>query len=592
MRCDRWSLRPKRETTVTTIANDTPTGEVDTFDPTEAAEINAEARAEVEAELAGVDEQAVEAVDDATDAVADVADEAAATTAIPADLFAAAGAASAAATVAADVLPEASPVDVATAEAAQADKPRKRVNRGLLWGSVGAGVLLVGAGAASLVLLAPNTTIAGVPVGWQMPGQAASAVEQQIQNVIVQVKTPSGSFEISGAELGATIDAAAIADEAHAGSPLWNFGTWSGKNYSAPVTLDPAKLEAAAEAAQPESFVAPTDATVTYNAETGKYVLTPGAEGTGIDASAASAAIASALANGETNASFEAVGVPVLPRIADDAATAFAERMNTEITGAGFYIGNELVVPVDGKTISQMVTPVPNAAGDGYDMQVDAAPLQAIIATIPEKVNRAAQNGEQIVDSHGEALEVSTAAVDGRQVGDLSKISDEFVSWLENPSGTAWAEVPATVTPGKMVNIERQIHVDLTNQMLYMMQDGQVVDSWLVSTGRPWQATVTGTHRIEAKLRSQDMRGDYITSSGPVYEADGSIKQYLRTDVQYPMYFYLPESQAFHGVYWHSTWGTPNSAGCVGMPDWRAEQLYNWTPYGTEVVIYGYTPAI
>ena len=55
-------------------------------------------------------------------------------------------------------------------------------------------------------------------------------------------------------------------------------------------------------------------------------------------------------------------------------------------------------------------------------------------------------------------------------------------------------------------------------------------------------------------------------------------------NIEWIMYF--NGSQAFHGVYWHSNWGNRMSAGCVGMPEWRAEQIYGWAPEGTDVWIH------
>ena len=50
---------------------------------------------------------------------------------------------------------------------------------------------------------------------------------------------------------------------------------------------------------------------------------------------------------------------------------------------------------------------------------------------------------------------------------------------------------------------------------------------------------------------------------------------------------YFNGDQAFHGVYWHSNWGRRMSHGCVGMPEWRAQQIYNWSPNGVDVWIHG-----
>lgn len=641
-RCSHWLLRSKRETDVTTIANDTPTDEVtavaaddaagETVETAaEAAEVSADAVSDVEAEFSDIDGEVVDVVEDIEDAtepvtdvepVADVEAEAeVAASVVPDDLFAAATVPTAVDAALVDAAPvdaeatvalptaaapatQASPVDIATAEAVAAAPERKRGKKGLIWGIAGGAAVLVGAATvAGFTLVAPNTTVAGVPVGLKMPGQAASAVEEQINNVMLTVQGPSGSFQVSGAELGATFDARALADEVHNGSPLWNIGAWSGKNYTVPVTVDPAKLEAAAVAAQPESFTAATDAAVTYNAQTGQYIVTESATGTGIDAAAAAQAVSAALTNGETDAQFVATAVTIDPLITDEVATQTATKLNAAVKDAGFYVGDEKVMPVEAKTISSMITVEPNTAGTGFQIVADTAALKPIIDGIPAKVNRPAQDGFQIVDSAGDSLQVEREALDGREVGDISKLDESFAAALEGigdsgAAGPLKVTVPAKVTPAKMVNELRQIHVDLSQQRLYQMVNGEVYDSWPISSGTSATPTHTGNYRIEWKLESQTMSGAEVDAYGnPLYEPeklpDGSPNPkagqpitYKVENVQYPMYHNTAMSEAFHGVYWHDNFGYPMSHGCIGMPNWRAESLWHWTPYGTEVSIY------
>ena len=68
-------------------------------------------------------------------------------------------------------------------------------------------------------------------------------------------------------------------------------------------------------------------------------------------------------------------------------------------------------------------------------------------------------------------------------------------------------------------------------------------------------------------------------------DAAGNITgTYSTPNVRWPMYF--NGGQAFHGVYWHNNYGHTMSHGCVGMPEWRAQWIYNWAPAGTDVYIH------
>ena len=55
-------------------------------------------------------------------------------------------------------------------------------------------------------------------------------------------------------------------------------------------------------------------------------------------------------------------------------------------------------------------------------------------------------------------------------------------------------------------------------------------------------------------------------------------------NVPWIMYYYGGE--ALHGVYWHNDFGNPRSHGCVGMPNYRAKEIYDWLPNGGDVWIH------
>ena len=122
--------------------------------------------------------------------------------------------------------------------------------------------------------------------------------------------------------------------------------------------------------------------------------------------------------------------------------------------------------------------------------------------------------------------------------------------------------------PSEAENDERWIDINLTDQTLAVYDGADLVDSFLVSTGRGGSPTVTGEFRVWAKVRMQDM-------SGPGY--------YVR-DVPWVMYFY--KSYGIHGTWWHNNFGTPMSAGCVNMTIPDAEWMYSWAQLGTIVKVH------
>jgi lipoprotein-anchoring transpeptidase ErfK/SrfK len=144
------------------------------------------------------------------------------------------------------------------------------------------------------------------------------------------------------------------------------------------------------------------------------------------------------------------------------------------------------------------------------------------------------------------------------------------------PTSTPWptntyqpypTAVPTQPQPAVNTS-DNWIDIDLTHQMLYAYEGGELVGSFLVSTGTSAHPTVTGQYNIYVKYRYTDM-------TGPGY--------YL-PDVPYTMYFY--SGYGIHGTYWHNNFGTPMSHGCVNMRTSDAEWLFSWASVGTLVNIH------
>jgi LysM repeat protein len=124
---------------------------------------------------------------------------------------------------------------------------------------------------------------------------------------------------------------------------------------------------------------------------------------------------------------------------------------------------------------------------------------------------------------------------------------------------------PAAAPPVAGSAQGKEILVDLSEQYVYVYQNGTLLRQFLVSTGLPATPTVQGSFTIQRKYVSTRM-------TGPDYDLPG---------VPYTMYFY--QGYALHGTYWHSNFGQPMSHGCVNMRTSDAEWLYQFAPVGTVV---------
>lgn len=456
------------------------------------------------------------------------------------------------------------PVEWAPSEPA----PKKR--RIGLWIGIGIGVLAIGAGAASTVLIAPGVTIAGVPVGGMTVGAAAEALSSRVSSVQVHLDGAGSGAVVSGSDLGARIDATRLAEQAFAAHPMWNITSWMPSPGDADITLDAHSAERVLRAQVPSVYQNPTDAAVAFNPAAKAFGVTAGTPGTGIDLDALDAAITAALAKGESKVDFEAKAAPVQPDITDAEAKAAADKLNGMLGSIGFYAGTERTVPIDPAVAATWLSAVPQ---DGaLVIKADQSAIQKAVAALPGQVNRPAVNATSVVDSTGDVLDKVTAGVAGRELGDVSGAAAAFATQLQ--SGNAAFELPVKEVPFQTTSLLRKIDVNLSTETLTVTENGAVVDSWAVSSGAGSFATQTGNYAVNWKLSSQDM-GNKDTTKAPFY---------FQPDVKWVMYFNGDE--AFHGVYWHDNWGVPMSHGCVGMPEWRAQWLFDWSPQGTEVSIH------
>ena len=453
--------------------------------------------------------------------------------------------------------------------------PKRKSRRLWLWIGIPAAALAVGAGAASLVLIAPGTSIAGVPVGGLTPGAAAEAVEQQLAATTLVLTSGSGDAELTGAELGASLDADALVAAAFAERPAWQVGDWFGEPLDAALAIDPEVAGPALRAALPDAYVDPTDAVIGFDPATASYVVTPAVDGVGIDVAAVEAALTDAFAAGDEPFEVAATASPVEPEHATTVADATVGILNGMLDTAGFYVGDERTVPVDRATLASWLT-VTAAERGTFDIAADPQAIQPFIDGLPAAVYREPRNSTTIVNAAGSTLSTPTAGVVGRALESTDGIANAYADQLV--AGNAVYALPVAEVPFQTTTLARLLEVDLGEQRLYLKENGAVVDSWLISSGKSITPTYEGRYTIGYKLTSQTMRGVDRDAAGNI------TGRYETPNVQYPMYF--NGDQAFHGVYWHSNWGNRMSHGCVGMPNWRAQQIYEWSPRGVDVWIH------
>ncbi|BDV29932.1 L,D-transpeptidase family protein [Microbacterium terricola] len=434
------------------------------------------------------------------------------------------------------------------------------------WIGVPAGIAVIALVASSLVLIAPGTAVAGVAVGGQTVGAATESIQARLADTTIVLTGDGGGAELTGADLGATVDAQGLADAAFSGHPMWNVTAWNAEPLDAAVQLDVAAAASALRAAAPELYSDPVDASVAFDAEAAEYTVTPAIDGAGVDTEALRSALQQAFAAGQTRVEFDPALAPVAPAITTAIAETTVDELNATIAKAGFYVGKERAVPLKAATVASWMTVTPAEAG--FDVAVDQAAIQKVVDGLAKRVNRKAVTATVITDTAGAVLRTDVAGVEGRQLLSSDNIAGRYAEQLAAGDGAYKLEVAKT--PFKTTAYARRLEVDLSTQTAYLFQNGKVYNSYAISSGKSGTPTDQGHFRIYAKVALQDM-------GGPSFG-------YLTENV--PWISYYNGDEAFHGAYWHNNFGHPMSHGCVNMPVSIAKFVYDWAPVGTEVWVH------
>jgi lipoprotein-anchoring transpeptidase ErfK/SrfK len=137
---------------------------------------------------------------------------------------------------------------------------------------------------------------------------------------------------------------------------------------------------------------------------------------------------------------------------------------------------------------------------------------------------------------------------------------------------------------------DRRLFVYLDSQRVEAVENGKVVRTFKVSTGKSKTPTVTGTFYIYDRYRHKTMRSDVGRGQPGFYE----VKK-----VPYTQFFH--NDYAFHGAFWHNNFGRPASHGCINLATqdqnkhWPnasedAGWLYHWGALGLPVTVMNKTP--
>ncbi len=123
---------------------------------------------------------------------------------------------------------------------------------------------------------------------------------------------------------------------------------------------------------------------------------------------------------------------------------------------------------------------------------------------------------------------------------------------------------------------QKEIIVSRGEQKLYAYDNGELFLETDISTGLELTPTPRGTFTIFRKTPSRYMQGPLPgLPSDQYYDLPG---------VPWNLYF-THQGAVIHGAYWHTSFGSRYSHGCVNLPSDTARKLYDWADIGTKVIV-------
>jgi lipoprotein-anchoring transpeptidase ErfK/SrfK len=210
---------------------------------------------------------------------------------------------------------------------------------------------------------------------------------------------------------------------------------------------------------------------------------------------------------------------------------------------------------------------------------------------------------EPLADRANAASNLQVRTRDGKAIsGKWSWIGQRHLKFIPHPAWPASSTIEVSANEQNLKSVrggmlkqvlieqfstgtDRRLFVYLDSQRVEAVENGKVVRTFKVSTGKSKTPTVTGSFYIYDRYRHKTMRSDVGRGQRGFYEVE---------DVPYTQFFH--KDYAFHGAFWHNNFGQPASHGCVNMATkeqnkrWPnvsedAGWLYRWGALGLPVTV-------
>ncbi|MDR0416788.1 MAG: L,D-transpeptidase, partial [Propionibacteriaceae bacterium] len=445
-------------------------------------------------------------------------------------------------------------------------------------GAVAGGLALADGGPSAK----PGVMIGGLSVAGYGARELTAAVHRLADAAQVTVAYEDQVERASLADLGVRVDVAATVDDAlqtDAGAVLVSEYTgWVKRSVPLDLKSDPAALAAWVGARFATGLAGPVDAAIQFDEATARYTVAPGEDGQAFALAPLQAALEALAWTPEDRPTARLRLERQAPAIGSAAAVAAADAANQAIgltlrfaDGAG---GAYVATPAD---IAGWLAVKPDPAAGRIDVVRDATAFDSgLRARLTAALTAAPEPRRVVAGAQGETLAVAAEGRPGIAVGDLDDTVAATATALDHSLGVDLTVPSVQAEPPTLTGhlaagpaAGKWIDVDLTSQTTTLVENGRVVASYVVSSGKAETPTPTGKYAVYLKVPSQTMRGT---------EPDGA--PYAIPNVTWVTYF--SGDYGFHTAYWldDSQLGTPQSHGCLNMREAESRFIFDWAPMG------------
>lgn len=322
-----------------------------------------------------------------------------------------------------------------------------------------------------------------------------------------------------------------------------------------------------------------TPASLRFDEQNNRFTVIPGKPGKGLTYNTINQAIRKLLRANELQAtatfSYKTTESPITDQIAQQAADKANTYLNSPVTVTTSINRSYTVQP---KQIMSWLRINQQADRRNISVGIDGSAINTFVSQqLPQYLN-----SEEAVKQ--DLLSTSAHGVNTIEFTDSAQLAKKIASALQKGKPST-IEAPVNIT---MFNRQKTIPhmlvvINKSTQTASVYQDGKLIKTFLVCTGKAGHDTNNGVFSIYLRHSVQDLRGS--NGDGTTYFAPG---------VKWVSYF--DGGIGFHTAIWnydgikHGNPKTQGSHGCINMYEQDAQWIFEHCPKGTTIQVVGSMP--